>query len=500
MSSSSSQIKKGAAISYLSLAVGIVTSLVYMPWMVGMIGKSNYALYTLASSFISMFVMDFGLSASVSRFVAKYNAEGRQEDIDRLVSTICALYMVLDCVILLVLSTLYFFIDYIYVGLTAEEVYIFRQLYIISGLYSIVSFPFLPLDGILGAFELFVQQKSAELLNKLLTVSFVIIALLNGGDVRTLVIANALSGLFAIAMKLFFVKRRARVYFRPGHFNKRMFIEVAQFSVWATVRSLAYRMTYLLTPSVLGVVSNSNEIALFAPANYLEGYFYTISAAINGLFLATVSRYVASEDEERINDLMIRVGRYQFMVMGLVFVGFFCIGRSFLSLWMGREFEGAWRCALLLFVPDMLIYSEQIANTTVVVRNKIKKQAIGYVVMAVSCVVLSVPLSSALGAYGASLAISVGFMVLFVYMNHIFKHDLNIDVEKFFKECYAKLVPPMILVAIACYFITNTIISIPGWLGLLAKGAVVSILYAVTFAFFLNESERGMIKRILPWK
>ena len=64
---SSKQIKFGALMSYFAIAVNIVAGLVYTPWMITKIGQGNYGLYTIASSLITLFVMDFGMSAAVGR-------------------------------------------------------------------------------------------------------------------------------------------------------------------------------------------------------------------------------------------------------------------------------------------------------------------------------------------------------------------------------------------------------------------------------------------------
>ena len=50
MDNSTKQIRIGAVISYVALAVNIAATLLYMPWMVSVIGKANYAMYTLAYS------------------------------------------------------------------------------------------------------------------------------------------------------------------------------------------------------------------------------------------------------------------------------------------------------------------------------------------------------------------------------------------------------------------------------------------------------------------
>ena len=100
---SKNQIKYGALISYITLIINSVSSLIYLPWMVSIIGKNNYGLYTLANSFIGLFLIDFGLSASVARFISKYNAEGNNEKVNVFVSTIERLYLIIDFCILVVL-------------------------------------------------------------------------------------------------------------------------------------------------------------------------------------------------------------------------------------------------------------------------------------------------------------------------------------------------------------------------------------------------------------
>ena len=44
------QIKVGAIISYIALFVNVLIGLLYTPWLINTIGKSDYGLYTLAVS------------------------------------------------------------------------------------------------------------------------------------------------------------------------------------------------------------------------------------------------------------------------------------------------------------------------------------------------------------------------------------------------------------------------------------------------------------------
>ena len=86
--SSKQQIKIGAIISYIVIFIYIISGLVYTPWMMNKIGKSDYGLYTLAMSLINTFLIDFGLSLAIQRYVSKFLAEGNQQAADNVAGLI----------------------------------------------------------------------------------------------------------------------------------------------------------------------------------------------------------------------------------------------------------------------------------------------------------------------------------------------------------------------------------------------------------------------------
>lgn len=190
MDNSTKQIRIGAVISYVALAVNIAATLLYMPWMVSVIGKANYAMYTLAYSFVNIFVMDFGLSNSVSKFIAQYRAEGSVQKENEFMATVSKVYLILDAVMAAILLVLFFFIDVIYTGLTAEEIRTFRSLYLIVASYAVVSFPFMPLSGVMYAYEKVIETKLCEMFQKLFTIVLVIAALLYQADVKFVMLAK----------------------------------------------------------------------------------------------------------------------------------------------------------------------------------------------------------------------------------------------------------------------------------------------------------------------
>ncbi|HBJ43243.1 oligosaccharide flippase family protein [Mediterraneibacter gnavus] len=488
----------GAMISYIAIIFNVVLGLLYTPWMVGKIGQSSYALYTIANSVISIFMIDFGLSAAVSRFVAKYRAENEDSKSNKLLGSVTILYILIDILIFIILMVIYLNIATIYKGLSFDELKVLKRLFVIVAIYSLLAFPFTPLGGIITAYEKFIHLKLCDFIYKILTVVFVIIALLHDYGVEAVVLASVFSGICAIILKLFIIYKKTPVRYCFTWVDKKLLKSIFTFSVWMTVSSIAQRCVFNIAPSVLAYTSSSKEVALFAPANTLEGYFYMIAAAVNGMFLAKISKLIADSKEHEIVNLMINVGKYQTILMGFILVGFICVGEDFMRLWMGVEYVGSWPCAILLFIPDILLFSQQIANTTAIAQNKVKKISLAYVAMAFVCIALSLVLSKWIGALGSCVAIMLGYIALFIISNVVYYKELNIDVFLFYKKVYMPFVFPCIGSVFLGYWLCNYVITIDGWSGVFVKGIMISAIYILAIiSFMFNSNERSKIIRLL---
>ncbi|RHG67618.1 hypothetical protein DW243_16830 [Mediterraneibacter gnavus] len=488
----------GAMISYIAIIFNVVLGILYTPWMVGKIGQSSYALYTIANSVISIFMIDFGLSAAVSRFVAKYRAENEDSKSNKLLGSVTILYILIDILIFIILMVIYLNIATIYKGLSFDELKVLKRLFVIVAIYSLLAFPFTPLGGIITAYEKFIHLKLCDFIYKILTVVFVIIALLHDYGVEAVVLASVFSGICAIILKLFIIYKKTPVRYCFTWVDKKLLKSIFTFSVWMTVSSIAQRCVFNIAPSVLAYTSSSKEVALFAPANTLEGYFYMIAAAVNGMFLAKISKLIADSKEHEIVNLMINVGKYQTILMGFILVGFICVGEDFMRLWMGVEYVGSWPCAILLFIPDILLFSQQIANTTAIAQNKVKKISLAYVAMAFVCIALSLVLGKWIGALGSCVAIMLGHIALFIISNVVYYKELNIDVFLFYKKVYMPFVFPCIGSVFLGYWLCNYVITIDGWSGLFVKGIMISAIYILAIiSFMFNSNERSKIIRLL---
>lgn len=486
------QIKIGAIISYLSIAVNIILGLVYTPWMIKSIGQSDYALYTLATSIITMFAVDFGMSAAVSRYVAKYVAEKRQKDIDNFLGLIYKLYLFISAIILTILVVVCFFLGDIYTSLSPTEVERLRIVYIIAGGYTVVSFPFITFNGILAAFERFISLKICDLLLKLVTSALVIVCLLNGGGVYSLVAVNAIVGLIVIFIKFFLVKKGTSIHVNFKYFDKSKLIEVLGFSGWSTIGSFAHNFLIVIIPSILAVVSSTTEVAVFGFANSIGSYICLLATGIDGFFLPKISNIIAQKREDKILPLMVKVGRFQLYLLLIVTIGFISIGREFITLMMGADYQNAYYCVICYLVYSIFAYPPQIGNTTLIAINAVKERAVIFIIAAILNATLSFPLSYLLGSFGACLALMITIVVRTILLNIIFKRKLRLDVFEYYKQCYLPMLIPFIITLIlsmlTTYFITNIT-----WGWFLLEVIIISVIYLIIFFIFQSKEQKAMV-------
>lgn len=487
------QIKTGTLISYVSLFLNVATGLLFTPWVIITIGKANYGLYTLAMSVISLFVFDFGLGSAITRFVSKYLSENRQDMIDKLLGLVFKLYLIVDLIILIALTIIYFFLPSIYSGLTSVEMGNFRIVYLIAALFCIISFPFIPLNGIITSYEKFIQLKSCDLIHKLLIVILMTISLITGGGLFSLVIVNSVAGIVIILLKLAILGKNRIRSIKWNFWDKLLLKSVFSFSIWVTVMQLAQRCIFNLAPSILAVYTNSASVSILGIAICLEGYTFSFANAINGMFLPRVSRMIAANNREDILRLMIRVGRIQIYIIGLICVGFICTGREFIQAWLGDGFSEVYPCALLIILPSFFQLPQEIGSTTIIAEGKVKYQAFAFIIMAAVNILLAFPLTKHCGILGLCFSIMVAYLVRTVLMDIIIHKELKLNIFRFFKDSYLKILPS-IITSIVITLLLIPYIPYVGWLGFIVKAVLCVIVYALCVVLVtMNKEEKTLI-------
>ncbi|MBQ2944217.1 MAG: oligosaccharide flippase family protein [Ruminococcus sp.] len=485
----------GAVVSYATIAFNILSGLLYTPWMIRTIGDDQYALYTLALSVINLFLLDFGIGAAVTKFLSGYYAENKYDEANRFMGVVYKVFFAISALIAICLTVFFFFIDNIYLKLTMEEIHIFKRLFIIVSVYSVISFPFTTFNSVLMANERFADVKLCNLISKVLIVVLIIVCLLCNLGVYSLVVVNALINCIVIGIKYILIRRKTKQRANLRTWDNTTAKSLFSFTVWVTVKELAHRCIFTVMPTIIAALIGSKEITLFSLAATLEGYVYTFADAVNGMFMPRVSKLIRSEKvKEKLTKLMVQVGQFHVFTLGLIYVGFLCVGEAFVDVWMGEGYEAVYYSALILIFPSLIDVPQQIARTTLLAKDIIKQQSLIYAVMAITNVVLAIVFLNWFGIIGASVAVCVSYLIRTAGMNYLYKKHLFIDLKGYFTKVYGKWIAVFILTVVLQY-IFSVFVKLTGVLELVINGLFVCVVYIALYMLLHKELVKEILKR-----
>ena len=103
------ELKAGATLNYIILGLNALLGLVYTPFMLRMLGQSEYGIYSLAASVIAyLSILDLGFGNAVIRYTAKFRAEGKLEEQYSLFGMFTLFYAIIGLLVLCIGLVLYF--------------------------------------------------------------------------------------------------------------------------------------------------------------------------------------------------------------------------------------------------------------------------------------------------------------------------------------------------------------------------------------------------------
>lgn len=492
---------KSIIISYLSILFSIVTGLLYTPWLIRSLGKSDYAIYTISTSIMAYFTIDFGIGAAVTRFIARYRAEGNEDKINGLLGVTTKLYLLIDLVALSVLVSLSFFLTHIYAGLNTQELEKLKVVYVITGLMIVLCIPTMPINGVFIAFNRVYEVKICDLIQKSSNIALICIAIILG---RGLFAVTAINAFTTIAINIFKVLRictKEKIYPNVRMKDKQITKSLLAFSGWVALAMIADKFFFTIEPTLLGAFSNSTQIALFAVAVSIEGYVLIFADGLNGIFLPQVTKLVVEKKNSEVMDLMIQVGRMQLFIVTMLILGVITQGRDFMCVWFGTDYENAYLVAVIVLLPCWVHLTEGIGIETLYATNSVKYRTFVYIVSAILNVVLTSLLAPKYGAIGAAIGVLVGFIVGYeVLLNLVFVKVLHLDIKKFFSYCHLRMVPTVTITGLVGLLISH-FFPVNGRIGLICRCGIWGGIYLlVTWVTYLTREEKTMLLSLIKKK
>lgn len=492
------QLKAGVVLNYVVIFLNTVVGLLYTPYMLRMMGQSEYGLYSLVASVIAyLTVLDLGFGNAIVRYTAKFRAEKKTEEQYEMFGMFFLLYLVIGIIAFGIGLGLYFNVDTLFGHtMTAVELDRARIMMLLLVANLAFTFPMSIWGSIIQAYEDFVFQKSLNIIRIILNTAVMICLLHFGYKAVAMVVVQTIFNVLTLVLNFIYCRRKLNIhiYFRFKHFHWGFLKEVAIYSFWIFLNAIIDRVYWSTGQFVLGAMVGTAAVAVFAIAIQLEGMYMQFSTAISSVFLPKVTAMVATNrSRKEISDLFIRTGRIQYIVLAYILSGFIIFGRQFIELWAGAGYSDAYIISLLFFIPLTVPLIQNLGITILQARNEMKFRSVLYIIIALVSLAMQIVLTRYFGGIGCAMGVSGALVVgQILIMNVYYRRRQELDIKTFWKEISKMSIIPIVLI-FSSMLVIRHFFALDSWGKLILGIAAFSLVYIpLFFRFSMTDDERNL--------
>ena len=493
------QLKAGAALSYISMGIGYIISIIYTPIMLRLLGQSEYGLYNLVASVVAYLgVLNFGFGSAYMRYYLRYKVKEDRGNIAKLNGMFLIIFSVIGLIAVVSGTILALNAELVFGSqLTNIELSKAKILIMIIVINLAVSFPNIVFTSYITANEKFVFQKLVQIIRTVINPFVVLPILIMGYGSVGMVITSTVLNISIEIINMVYCIKKIKMRFSFKKFDFKLMKEMTVFSSFIFLHMIMDQVLWNVDKFILGRLWGTTVVAVYALAAQLNSYYLSFSTAISSVFVPRVNSIVFSTDEKERNklltDLMIRVGRIQFIILSVIMLGLIFFGKPFIHMWAGENYKGSYPIVLLLIVPVTLPLIQNLGIAIQRAKNMQKFLAVVNVFIALLNVIISIPLAKAYGGVGSALGTAIAMIIgNLIITNWYYHYRIGLNMKQFWKETL-RLVPsmiPNILVGILLFLLLD-LYDIKYFI---LSGFIFVIIYCFfIWRFGMNKSEKDLI-------
>jgi len=374
------------------------------PLIVGHLGALGYGVWTLAVSLTGYLgLLDLGVRGAVTRYVARFQARREFDDLNKTVSAALLIFLlaggaalVISAAMLLPLVS-HFKIPHEYQRATELVV-------LLTGLNVAVSLVSGVFGGVIIGLQRFDTANLIEILSTLLRAAAVVAVLKSGHGIFALAWTHLLFAIAGGAANAWMawhhypgLKLRLRGV-RREHLRL-----IFSFSAFSFLLQTSAYLVYYTDSIVIGVFLPISAVTFFAIAGNLMNYARALISGISSTITPFASSVEARSGYGELTPFLLKVSGYTSALMLPIATTFLIRGKSFIGLWMGREYAAISGTVLsILTIAWILMAGNRVAGAVMLGISKHKAVVPVAILEALCNLVLSLLLVRKMGVVGVA--------------------------------------------------------------------------------------------------
>lgn len=490
------QIKIGAVFSYLLIVLNTVFGLFVSPFLLKQLGDGNYGVYKTIASFSStLLVLDLGIGTTVMRYTAKFRAEKKYDAIGNFAAMGLIEAVIMGIVLLIVSLGIYFSIDVLYGNsFTSSEISLAKNIFLITILTMFLTIVDNVLNGVIMGTNQFAFANGFKFTTLLLRIVLTFGILYFWPNAVVLVSISFITTLLCCVGNFIYIVKKLKIRIKIIFWDKSIFKESLGYTALMFIQTLAVQANGNIDNIVIGAVLGSTVVAVYSFGIQMFNMYESLATSFSNLLLPKVSKKIAEgASDSELQDIVTKVGRIQFVVLGAALVGFICIGQDFISLWLGADYADVYYLTLILIIPVTFVLIENVCLSILRAKNLMRFRTISLIATAAFNAIFTIVGVILFNYYAAALGTALSTVFGSLIMMNIYYHKrIGFKVFKFYRDVTKRTAICAILPGILLVVLNKVLYG--SWLEFFIKVVIYCAVYLLLLILYgFNKNEKQML-------
>lgn len=432
--------KIGLMLSYAYYLLNAIIGIFMSSYTIRIIGKTDYGVYQTITAFLSyLIILEFGIGTITARNISLCKKDGTDDDvIQKNVSTIWSLTLILGTIILIFSFIFWNFIDVIYANsLTPSQIILGKKLFIYASISLLFSFFSQTLNGLILGYEFYSYQYIIQILQLIIRTILVSFMLYFNNSVELIVIVDMLLSIVAFVCSMVFCINKIKIKYIIKDFDKTIFIQITPLALAMFLELITNTANGNVDKFLIGVMMSPEDVAVYSISMTVYLIFASVGSIPVNIYMPQIANTMRDgSDMDTITKSLLKPCRMNVIITGLLLFGFLCVGQSFIHIVYGSEFLESWLYAIVIIIPVYFyMFNVVIINVMDIMRKRYICSIIQIIVTIIN-IIFTIILMNIIGILGAALATGASYIIQIVLLNYYYCHNIGLNINYLIKESF----------------------------------------------------------------
>lgn len=492
--------KMGITLSYINTFLSMVFGIILSSYLIKALGDTEYGIYQTVTAFANyLLILELGTGTITQRNIVICYQNGDREGIDKTISTMWLITIILSLAISVISIFFYCSIDSLYKNtMSPDQVQYAKKIFFFFMGNLLLTF----LTQTLNGYTLGVKKLSFAQITKLAKAVMRTITII-GITVfyrHSIVIAavDFLLSLVCFLLTFNFCRRKCSMHIRISLFDKSIIAESLPLCLALLLQSVIQQANNSVDKVIIGAKLSVASVAVYSVAQYIYSIFVSVMIAPVTMYLPQVAEDLNKGlNKHHFTDTLIQPTRLISLISGMILFGFIAVGKQFVIIFYGIEKVQAWVYALILIVPLFLSMTNGVViNILDITKKRLVRSLVLFGITLVNIVLTWIWVNH-FGVIGAVMATAITMFVgQVIILNIYYDLALNIEIFRLYWIAYHKTIPILAASAASAYWMSSFFSS--PLMGMLAGGCLyVAAAAILLYKFSLTIPEKRLVSRCL---